>query len=189
MRELAIKTNSIASYFNLIKPRETLLLAFIGVCTGIISAGGAMVNGRFILLIAALIIGSAGCNGITNYLDRKVDARMKRTMNRAIPRGLIYPAGNALLFVIPLIIISLVIAWLVNPACFFIGIVGVLASTLWRKTITCTIFGVIAGICPVLIGWFAYDNTIGAPIVLICLLVAFGFFLLFRRPATRVAAG
>jgi heme o synthase len=173
LRELTIKTNTIGSYFNLVKPRETLLLAFIGVCSGIIASNAALPDYKFILLLAALALGSAGCNGITNYLDRKVDAKMNRTMNRAIPRGRIYPAENALMLVIPLIVISLVMAWFVNPACFVTGVIGVLASTLWRKTVTCTIFGIIAGICPVLIGWFAYSSYIGPTIVLICLLVAF----------------
>lgn len=173
MRELAVKSNSLASYFNLIKPRETLLLAFIGICAGIISSGGAILNLKFILLTAALLTGSAGCNGITNYLDRKVDARMNRTMNRVIPRGLIYPAENALLMVIPLIIIGLAIAWMINPICFIAGITGVLASTLWRKTVTCTIFGIIAGIAPVLIGWFSFNDVFSPAVILVCLLVAF----------------
>jgi heme o synthase len=172
LRELTVKTNSIASYFNLIKPRETLLLAFIGVCAGIIASKATMSDGKFLMLVAALLLGSAGCNGITNYLDRKVDALMDRTRNRALPKGLVYPAENALLLVVPLIVAGLAIAWFLNPWCFVAGIVGVLASTLWRKTITCTIFGIIAGICPVIIGWFAFSSEISISLILICLLVA-----------------
>jgi heme o synthase len=172
LKELTAKNNSISSYFNVIKPRETLLLAFIGLCAGVIASKASFTDSRFIMLVAALFLGSAGCNGITNYLDRKVDALMDRTRNRALPMGFIYPAENALLLIIPLIIAGLAISWFINPWCFFAGIVGVLASTLWRKTITCTIFGIIAGICPVLIGWFAFNNVVSISLVLICLLVA-----------------
>ena len=166
------KINHIASYVLVIKPRETLLLAFIGICTALIASSWALQPQKFLLLIFALTLGSAGCNGLTNYLDRHIDARMQRTRSRVIPRGLIKPAEKAFFLIIPLILMALLLAWLLSPICFVFGIVGVLASALWRKTITCTFFGIIAGCSPVLIGWFAFSTEFNITILLICVMVA-----------------
>jgi protoheme IX farnesyltransferase len=166
------RTKSITSYFLLIKPRETLLLAFIGVCTSLIASQWLFQPQRFVALVFALTLGSAGCNGLTNYLDRNVDERMPRTQGRVLPMGLIQPAEKSLLIIIPLIILALSMAWALSPICFATGVIGVIASALWRKTITCTLFGIVAGCSPVLIGWFAFHDSLNLTIFMICLLVA-----------------
>ena len=163
----------ILSYLEIVKPRETFLLVFIGACAGVIASNGYFATDKFLIIIIALLLGSAGSNGITNYLDRHVDTRMVRTKYRALPSQLIYPPEKSLLMVIPLILVALFLAWLVNPICFIIGLVGVLASSLWRKTITCTFFGIIAGCSPILIGWFAFNRSLNLTILLLCLLVVF----------------
>jgi len=173
MKAIHIYSNSVVNYFNLIKPRETILLAFIGISTALIASASSITDYRFLILIAALLSGSAGCNGITNYLDRRIDNMMDRTRNRVLPRKMIYPPEKALFLVIPLILIGLALAWWLNPICFGIGVIGVLASTLWRKTITCTFFGIVAGCAPVLIGWFAFNSSLNLTLLLICMLVAF----------------
>jgi protoheme IX farnesyltransferase len=75
--------------------------------------------------------------------------------------------------VLGLIAGGLFLAWLINPVCFAIGLVGAAASVLWRKTITCTYFGIVAGCAPVLIGWFAIRPDLNWVIALLCLLIAF----------------
>ena len=120
----------------------------------------------------AIALGSAGCNGLTNYLDRAVDARMARTQSRVLPSKRIYPHQKALPLVISLIVIGLILAWILHPLCFVFGIIGVAASAIWRKTISCTFFGIIAGCSPVLIGWFALNPVFNTRIFLICLMVA-----------------
>ena len=122
--------------------------------------------------MTAILLGSAGCNGLTNYLDRAVDVKMARTHNRVLPSKRIYPAEKALPLIISLIIIALALACILNPLCFIFGLVGVAASAIWRKTISCTFFGIIAGCSPVLIGWFALNPLFNEKILLICLLVA-----------------
>ncbi len=87
VRELGRKPQSkgIIDYITVLKPRETVLLAFIGVCSAIIAAQGGPHPGVIALVLVTVAIGSAGANGLTNYLDRDVDARMKRTHMRALP--------------------------------------------------------------------------------------------------------
>jgi protoheme IX farnesyltransferase len=156
-----------------LKPRETSLLVFITVCTSIVASGGYPQFDLFFLAMGSVLLGSAGCNGITNYLDMRHDAKMRRTCSRVLPSGRINPPEKVLPEVILLIASGLILAWFLNPTCFIVGIVGTAASVLWRKTITCTYFGIIAGCAPVLIGWFAVQPEFGLTIALLCLLIGF----------------
>jgi heme o synthase len=166
----------IIDYINVLKPRETSLLLFIGACAAVVAAStvqGVFPVNDFILALIAITLGSAGANGLTNYLDRDVDARMKRTCNRVLPAKRIQPAEKALALSMVFIVAGLILALILSPACFFIGIVGVISSAVWRKTISCTFLGMIAGSAPVLIGWYAITkqpviDTI--PVLLFCLI-------------------
>jgi protoheme IX farnesyltransferase len=160
-------------YIEVLKPRETALLLFIGGCSAIIAAGVNWDTTTFIVTLLAIGLGSAGCNGLTNYLDSDVDARMTRTCSRVLPSNRIYPRYRALPLIITCIVIALTLAWILHPVCFIMGMVGVIASSAWRKTATCTFFGIIAGCSPVVIGWFALNPTFELKLLLICLLVAF----------------
>ena len=162
---------------NVLKPRETGLLVFIGACSAAVSAasaGGAFPVGIFILTVIAITCGSAGANGLTNYLDRDVDAKMARTCKRALAAGRIKPPQKVLPMVVVLIVAGLVLAWLLSPVCFVIGLVGMLASGILRKTVSCTYFGIIAGSAPILIGWYAISPqpVLAAMPVLFFLLIA-----------------
>jgi protoheme IX farnesyltransferase len=159
-------------YITVLKPVETSLLAFIGICSAFIASAGYLSIKVFFLALIALLLGSAGSNGLTNFLDRDVDARMKRTANRALPSKRIDPPLKVLPLIIGLILIGLALAWVLNPLCFLFGIIGVIAASVWRKTISCTFLGIIAGCTPVLIGWFAVNPAFDASILLLCALVA-----------------
>jgi protoheme IX farnesyltransferase len=169
---------SIIDYISVLKPKETSLLVFIGACAALVAASitqAAFPLYTFILTVVAITLGSAGANGLTNYLDRDVDARMKRTCSRALPSGRINPPGKALPLIIGCIVGGLVLAWLLSPVCFVIGLVGILVSGIWRKTATCTYFGIIAGSAPVLIGWYAVSGQVSIdvlPVLFFCLIAA-----------------
>jgi protoheme IX farnesyltransferase len=168
----------ILDYLDVLKPKETSLLLFIGSCSSIIAAafaGGIFPVKDFVLTVVAVLCGSAGANGLTNYLDRDVDSRMKRTCGRALASKRIEPAEKALPLIIALIVIGLALAWILSPVCFFIGLVGIISSGIWRKTISCTFLGIIAGSAPVLIGWYAITKqpVIDILPVLFVLMIAF----------------
>jgi len=160
------------NYVDILKLRETGLLTFIGACSAIIAAGGYFPTGIFVLSLLAIGLGSAGCNGLTNYLDREVDARMMRTYNRALPSKRIDPSQKALPLIIGLIVGALALAWFLHPYCFLFGLMGVIASAIWRKTISCTFLGIVAGCSPVLVGWFAVKPVFDIQILLLCCLIA-----------------
>ncbi len=127
------------------------------------------------LLLAGvtILLASAGANGLTNYLDRDVDAKMQRTRHRALPAKRIHPPEKVLLLTIGLVIIGLVLAWQLHPLCFLSDLIGTLAAVVWRKRATCVFpQGVLAGCAPVLMGWFAIKPAFGWEILLLCILIA-----------------
>ena len=172
MRVAVSNQKTILDYIGILKPQETFLLTFIGVCSAIIAAGGYLQTKVFLLTLIAIGLGSAGSNGLTNYLDRAVDALMVRTRHRALAAGRIDPPRKALPLIIGLIVSALALAWVLHPLCFLFGLAGIIASAIWRKTISCTFLGMVAGCSPVLIGWFAIRPAFDIQILLLCCLVA-----------------
>ena len=172
MKAISYKPSAFINYIEVLKPRETSLLVLIGFCAALIASGGNFMVDKLILAVIAIGLGSAGSNGLTNYLDRDIDARMQRTNERVLPSKRIYPAYKVLPLILLLIAVSLVMAWFLNPLCFIFGLTGVIASAIWRKTISCTFLGIIAGCSPVLVGWFAMNPVFDLKIILICVMVA-----------------
>jgi protoheme IX farnesyltransferase len=166
------KRRTFLDYISVLKPVETGLLTFIGICSTIIAAAGYPSIKAFFLALIAILLGSAGSNGLTNFLDRNVDARMTRTSCRALPSRRIDPPKKVLPLIIGLILIGLALAWLLNPLCFLFGLIGVIASSVWRKTVSCTFLGIVASCIPVLIGWFAVSPAFDTRVLLLCGLVA-----------------
>jgi protoheme IX farnesyltransferase len=166
------KRATFLDYVSVLKPVETSLLTFIGVVSSIIAADSYPPAKVFFLVLVAVLLGSAGSNGLTNYLDREVDARMTRTHHRALPARRIEPPQKALPLIIGLIVTGLALAWVLHPLCFIIGVIGVTASSVWRKTISCTFLGMVAGCSPVLIGWLAISPEFDTRLLLLCALVA-----------------
>src|SRR2546425_12931718 len=77
----------------------------------------------------AIIAGTAGCNSLTNYHDREIDAVMMRTRYRPLPSGRITPRA-ALTFGLGLISISLALAVLLNLFFFLLISLGILDNVL-----------------------------------------------------------
>ncbi len=172
MRKGAI-ISQVKNYIQVLKPLPSVLLTFIGVCAAIIAGEGQLSPKLFLVLITILLT-TAGANGLTNYLDRNVDARMQRTKNRALPSKRIYPPQKVLPLTAGLIIIGLVLAWQLHPFAFLAGLGGTLAAATWRKKVTCVYpQGVLASCAPILMGWFAIKPVLSWEILLLCILLAF----------------
>jgi protoheme IX farnesyltransferase len=173
MSEVAVsKGKSILNYIEVLKPRESSLHILMGVIAALIAARGSLPLCPFILSIAAIACGIPGANGLTNYFDRNIDAKMQRTCLRALPSRRIYPPRRALPLIVSLIIVGLTLTWFIHPLCFICGLVGVIAAALWRKTSWEVFLGIVASCAPVLIGWFAIRPVFDLQILSICLLVA-----------------
>jgi protoheme IX farnesyltransferase len=169
---------AIRNYIEVLKPGASLLLTFIGVCAAVIAGDGRPPLDKLLLtiIIITILAASTGANGLTNYLDREVDAKMQRTRQRALPSKRIYPPEKVLPLTIGLTVIGLALAWFLQPAyrlCFIADVVGTTAALVWRKKATCVFpQGVLAGCAPVLIGWLAIRPTFGWEVGLLCALIA-----------------
>ena len=166
------QSNGLIDYITLLKPRETVLLTFIGICSAIIAGQGSAPWDVILLALAAIALGSAGANGITNYLDRHVDARMRRTHMRSLPAKRIVPAKRALVWSIFLVLVALTLSWFLHPLCFAFGLGGTVAASVFRKRVMCVIQGGIAGCAPVLIGYVAVTHQLDITILFLCILIA-----------------
>lgn len=164
---------TVRNYIEVLKPRESGLLTFIGVGTAIVAGDGYPPPGLLLLALVAILLASAGANGLTNYLDRDADARMRRTRHRALPSKRIEPPEKVLPLTIGLVIIGLALAWLLHPLVFLVDLIGTIVAVTWRKRVTCVFpQGVIASCAPVLMGWFAIKPVFSWEIVLLCVLIA-----------------
>lgn len=154
------------------KPRASILLTLIGVAAAII-AGNGYLSPKLLLIALTIFLASAGANGLTNYLDCGIDARMRRTKDRALPSKRIYPPNKVLPLNLALVIIGLALAWYLHPFSFISDAGGTIAAVVWRKRATCVFpQGMLASCAPVLMGWFAVKPAVSWEILLLCVLIA-----------------
>lgn len=161
------------AYLDLIKPGETSLLTFIGVAAVLIAAEGKSSLSILVWVFLALIAGSAAVNGLTNYIDRDIDALMERTKHRALPSGRIYPPQKSLPFLLALLVIGLVIVWFLNPLCFLFGVIGALLAVVARKTAATHLLGTLSSTSPLLIGWVAATGSLNMSVLVLVILIVF----------------
>jgi protoheme IX farnesyltransferase len=166
-----------AAYLALTKPRIIELLLITTVPTMVVAARG-LPNGW--LILATLIGGSAaagGANAMNMYVDRDIDALMKRTANRPLVTGEITP-NAALVFAIALEAVAFIELWLlVNPLSAALAVSATLfyvfVYTIWLKRTSTQniVIGGAAGAVPVLVGWAAVRDSLGlAPVVLFAII-------------------
>lgn len=158
--------STVKAYITLTKPRVLELLLVTTVPVMILAQGG-MPN---LWLVIATVIGgamSAGSAATFNmYIDRDIDAQMRRTENRPLVTGEVSPRG-ALIFawtlgVASTVWLALTTNWLAATlsvvAIFFYVVVYTIL--LKRRTEQNIVWGGIAGCFPVVIGWSAVTGSL-----------------------------
>jgi len=148
------------NYLEISKPRSVILLYFTSFAAMLIASSiyGFDVK-KIILLSAAVILGVMGANATTNYIDRKIDAIMERTKNRAIASGKINPPKKGLVFAIILTVLGIAAAAYINWLSAIFLFLGFFDSAIIyngltkRKSRFNILYGSLAGGFPVLVGW------------------------------------
>lgn len=164
---------TLGAYFALTKPRIIELLLVTTFPAMVVAANGM----PDLWLALATLVGGAmaagGANTINCYIDRDIDAIMKRTHHRPLPEGLVTP-NQALIFGISLSVISFVFltlsvnlltAVLAQSAILFY----VFVYTIWlkRSTVENIVIGGAAGSVPPLCGWAAVTGNLdAAPLIM-----------------------
>src|SRR2546428_10713920 len=80
------------------KLRIDALLLLVAAAGFVATSGAAADLPRFGLLMAAGLLGAAGASATNHYLDRDLDAVMRRTRTRPLPQHRIEPPAHARAF-------------------------------------------------------------------------------------------
>src|SRR5438552_8716832 len=153
----------VLTYYEYTKPKIWYLLVFTSLTATFVATRVLSMSLNALSWLTtgiAIIAGTAGCNALTNYHDRDIDAVMMRTRHRPLPSGRITPRA-ALRFGLALISVSLILAVLLNLFSLLrmpLGIldnVGVYSLLLKRRSSLNILLGGFSGGLPVLFGWSA----------------------------------
>ncbi len=156
----------LAGFYELTKPRMNALV-IVTTLIGFVMVAGTPIN--WMLLLWTMIgttICASGAGVLNQWLERRWDAIMPRTVNRPLPTGLIHPF-EALSFGIILSIAGvLILALTVNALTSVLGAVTILwylaiYTPLKRVTTLNTLIGAIPGAIPPLMGFTAASGEIG----------------------------
>ncbi len=169
---------SLEDYLALLKPRVMSLVVFSGV-VGLVAAPGHVHPWLGFIAILCIAIGAGASGALNMWYDADIDAVMKRTASRPVPRGAILP-GEALGFGLALAIGSvLVLGLLVNllsaALLAFTIFFYVVIYTMWLKRWTPQniVIGGAAGAFPPMVAWAAATGSIDAGSIALFLLIFF----------------
>jgi len=169
--------DTVTAYYRLTKPRIVLLLLITTVPAMLLAAGRLPSPW---LILATLMGGAAAAgsaNSINMYLDRDIDAIMRRTRQRPLPAHAIAPEHalrfgfvlGAIAFYFLAVAVNVLAAVLALSAIAFY----VFVYTMWLKRTTeqNIVIGGAAGAVPALVGWAAVTGTLAWPAVVLFAIV------------------
>jgi protoheme IX farnesyltransferase len=168
----------VSDYVALMKPRVMSLVVFTALVSVMIAPGHIhpMIGFTALLCIA---VGAGAAGALNMWYDADVDALMKRTSGRPIPRGRIAP-GEALAFGIVLAafavgVLGVLVNWLAAALLAFTIFFYVVVYTAWLKRVTPQniVIGGAAGSLPPVIGWAAATGGISVEPCLLFLIIFF----------------
>jgi heme o synthase len=160
---------SARAYFLLTKPRIIELLLVTTVPTMFIAARGVPSPWLMAATLFGGALSAASANVLNCYLDRDIDALMRRTARRPLPAHRVAPA-DALRFGLVLGVAGFVWLWatvnllsavLATAAILFYVFVYTLG--LKRRSTQNIVIGGAAGAVPVLVGWAAVTGRVDLP--------------------------
>jgi protoheme IX farnesyltransferase len=174
----------LGAYLSLMKPRIIpLLLVPTGAAMLIAERLQPVPMPTFIRLFILTLIGgtlaAAGAHVFNCYLDRDLDAAMRRTRGRPFPTHRV-AAGPALAFGGALTVAAVaLLALAVDPLAAALALAGnlfyVLVYSLWLKRVTPQniVIGGAAGAAPPLVGWAAITHQVGLPALMLFAIIYF----------------
>lgn len=191
---------SLRNYYEIAKPRM-VYGNLVPLISGYVLATGGVV--RFWPFVATLVgsaLGMASGCVFNNVIDQDIDAKMRRTKNRAVPAGHISSTA-ALVYATALGAAGFTILVVyVNPVAMAVGALGfffyVFMYSMWwkRRSTLGTAMGSVAGAVPPVVGYVAATGKIDtAAVVIFAMMVAWQmphfFAIAIRHADDYVAAG
>ncbi|HAF13972.1 MAG TPA: protoheme IX farnesyltransferase [Blastocatellia bacterium] len=180
MKEFAIELNSagvvelerlsarerVAAFVELTKPRITFLIVLTSAAGFALGSRGRIDYAALGSAMLGIALLSSGIATLNQYMERDLDALMRRTANRPLPSGKLLP-WEALVFGVGLTVMAEVyLAVLVNPLSALLGLTVISGylfgyTPLKTKTSLSTLVGAFPGAVPPLVGWAAARGNIG----------------------------
>lgn len=161
---------TLADLWSLTKPEINLLIliaTFAGFYLGLPGDLHHFPLQRLIHTLLGTLMVASGAGTLNQYIERRFDARMRRTARRPLAAGRLHPVA-ALWFGILLSTVGAAYLFAAVNALASLLAVLTLASYLFlytplkRRTPICTFIGAVPGAMPPLIGWAAASGFIGA---------------------------
>jgi len=150
----------VAAYTELTKPRITFLIVLTAAAGFALATRGRIDYLRMVSAMIGIGLLSSGIATLNQYMERDLDALMRRTADRPLPSGKLLP-WEALVFGVGLTVLAEVyLAVLVNPLTALLGLTVIAGylfgyTPLKTKTSLSTLVGAFPGAVPPLIGWTA----------------------------------
>jgi protoheme IX farnesyltransferase len=179
MEEFAIELNTgvvqldrlcarerVAAYLELTKPRITFLVVLTAAAGFALASPGRVDYPAMLTAMVGVALLSSGIATLNQYIEKDLDALMRRTANRPLPTGKLLP-WEALAFGVGLTVLAeIYLAVLVNPLSAVIGLTVISGylfgyTPLKTRTSLSTFVGAFPGAVPPLIGWASARGTIG----------------------------
>ncbi len=156
------------SYVILLKPRVMSLVVFTA-AVGLIVAPDRPSALVALAIIAMIALGGGAAGALNMWWDADIDARMRRTRGRPVPRGRVSPRA-AMVFGLAMSALSVGALWWLSNA-LAAGLLAftiffyVVIYTIWlkRRTPQNIVIGGASGALPPMIGWAAATGDIGMP--------------------------
>ena len=169
--------HTVTAYYRLTKPRIVLLLLITTVPAMLLAARGLPSPWLILATLTGGAIAAGSANSINMYLDRDIDAIMRRTRQRPLPAHAIAPEHalrfgfvlGAIAFYFLAVTVNVLAAVLALSAIAFY----VFVYTMWLKRTTSQniVIGGAAGAVPALVGWAAVTGTLAWPAVVLFAIV------------------
>lgn len=153
------------AYVVLTKPDVTFLVVITTVAGFYLGSAGPLDWTRLMHTLFGTTLVGAGTAALNQYIERRMDAVMRRTASRPLPSGLLQPA-DALRFGVVLAVAGAV--WLALTVNMLSALLAAATSILYlglytplkTRTTLATAVGAIPGALPPLIGWAAARGSI-----------------------------
>jgi protoheme IX farnesyltransferase len=159
----------LGNYVALTKPRIIELLLITTVPTMVLAADEWPGWGLVAVTLLGGSLAAGGANALNMYVDRDIDAKMRRTQDRPLVTGAIAPA-HAVVFAGALEVAAFAVLWAganvlaamlaLAATAFYVGV-----YTIWLKRTSTQniVIGGAAGAVPVLVGWAAVTDSLDWP--------------------------
>ncbi len=156
------------SYVLLLKPRVMSLVVFTA-AVGLIVAPGRPPALLALAIVAMIALGGGAAGALNMWWDADIDARMRRTRGRPVPRGRV-SARACMRFGLAVAAVSVAALWALSNA-LAAALLGftiffyVVIYTIWlkRRTPQNIVIGGASGALPPVIGWAAATGEMGLP--------------------------